>query len=81
MFRGHGTNSEIDGGCLQGIVCPKCGHNEVFRIYASSWFRVDDDGAEDHADVEWDDDSQIHCFECGHNGAIREFRVEHQASV
>ena len=73
MFCDRVMYPQIDGGCLEGIACPKCGHNGGFHIYASSWFRVYADGVEDSSDVEWDDGSPIRCLECSFEGTLREF--------
>ena len=63
--------------CLQGIACPDpaCGQDTTFRIYASAWFDVTDDGTGDYTDVEWDGDSAIICGECGYKWKVSRFRA------
>jgi hypothetical protein len=61
--------------CLEGIKCPACGNEELFRIAATSMFTVTDDGTDDYADVQWDDDSYAECAECLRHGAVKDFKV------
>jgi hypothetical protein len=41
--------------CLQGMRCPKCGHEDSFKIEVIAIVLVTDDGAEDLGNAEWDD--------------------------
>lgn len=62
--------------CLKGVMCPKCGHTERFKIKASVWVEVEDQGTDPMLpgqDIEWEDDSFIDCGECGSVGRISEF--------
>lgn len=68
---GDGTNM----GCLQGIKCPKCGHEDGFGIDATSTFSVSDDGTDDHHDVEWNGTSWVTCDKCQHGGELWEFQA------
>lgn len=61
--------------CLEGISCPKCGQNDLFRIHGSSVFTVIDEGTVSHGDVDWDDDSQALCAVCEHEGPLGTFRT------
>ena len=73
--------SVIDGGFLEGFACPNCGQHQAFSIYASSWFRIYDDGVEDNSDVEWSDDSPVRCLDCSHEGTVKEFRTGERVPV
>ena len=72
-----------DGGipndnCLAGLRCPNpdCGSYEPFVIEATTLFEVTDDGPESQYDIEWGDDSYIHCVMCSRMGVVRDFRIE-----
>jgi len=60
--------------CLNGMKCPECGSEAPFRIAASSWFKVFDDGTDSHEDVEWDEDSCCECWDCHFSGKVADFR-------
>src|SRR5438270_11768666 len=60
--------------CLEGIQCPSCGNDDQFRIRATTLALVTDDGAEDHGDMEWDDDSYAECTHCITSGKLRDFQ-------
>jgi hypothetical protein len=60
--------------CLQGMCCPACGQADRFDIQAQSLFTMVDDGADHHADVEYDDGSYCECPACGHSGIVHDFR-------
>ena len=64
--------------CLRNIACPKCGHERKFSIVASAVFVVTDDGTDEFQNVEWNDDSEIQCGDCGLFGKVRDFRVSEQ---
>lgn len=62
--------------CLKGVMCPKCGSTEAFRIKANVWVEVRDEGTDPmlpKQDIEWEDESFIDCGECGSVGRISEF--------
>jgi DNA-directed RNA polymerase subunit RPC12/RpoP len=61
--------------CLEGIACSKCGNDARLTIAVSTLADVTDDGAETFGDMHWDDASFTECPECGHRGALGEFRV------
>ena len=67
--------------CLAGLRCPDCLQEERLDIEGSSVFKVFDDGTDGHSDVEWDDDSFVHCPECGHDGTLAEFRIDEDADA
>ena len=65
--------------CLQGFRCPECDESDAFRIEARITVFVTDDGTEDECgQYVWDGDSPCQCGDCGHNGTIKDFRVENQ---
>lgn len=59
--------------CLEGIRCPKCKSEGPFQIDARATFKVYDDGAHEHGDVEWSDDSRCVCVDCGREGTVLAF--------
>lgn len=61
--------------CLDGMRCPQCGATEPFRIAVTTWYRVFDDGLDNHGDVEWDDASFCTCEACNHTSTVAEFRA------
>jgi DNA-directed RNA polymerase subunit RPC12/RpoP len=61
--------------CLEGISCPKCGNDSRLIVAVRSLAEVTDDGAETFGDMEWDEGSYAECPECGHQGALGEFRI------
>jgi hypothetical protein len=64
--------------CLQGIRCPKCGHEDSFKIEATVLVLVTDDGTEDLGHSEWDADYYCECDNCHHSGTIKDFQIENQ---
>ena len=64
--------------CLEGIRCPKCGHEDQFGIGGWANFTVNDDGIEEMQDSGWDDDSIIVCASCDHQGTVAEFTISNQ---
>lgn len=63
--------------CLAGVTCPQCGNSELFKIRASVWVEVDDEGTDPmlpKQDIEWDDENLIDCGDCGHVGKLGEFK-------
>jgi hypothetical protein len=62
---------------LEGVRCPKCGHEDSFIIAACVDVLVTDDGTEDHGgDYLWDDDSHCTCSQCNHRGTLADFSTE-----
>lgn len=59
--------------CLEHMRCPNCGATEPFRIVATSWFRIFDDGVDDYGDVEWDAASYCRCEACNYTGIVADF--------
>lgn len=68
-------NSELppNTNCLEGIRCPKCGSYEPFRITVTCTALAYDEGASNPEDIDWDDESDIRCVECGHTGVVADF--------
>jgi hypothetical protein len=67
--------------CLEGVRCPKCGHEDDFHIEAIVRLQVIDSGTEDlGGDHFWDDESDCMCgnWDCDQQGPLREFRIENQ---
>ena len=60
--------------CLENVCCPKCGQEDRFKIAATIFCLVTDDGSDAEGDHEWDDDSPTYCPECGFNGEWKDFR-------
>jgi hypothetical protein len=67
--------------CLEGIKCPACGNEDRFRIAGTAVFTVTDEGAEDHGDIEWDDDSYADCPDCFRHGTLKDFRAQPSSPV
>lgn len=65
--------------CLEGIRCPKCGQEDEFLIYASSWFQFTDDGTGDFGDVEYDNTAPIECRDCGEIAIVADFTAKEGA--
>lgn len=61
---------------LEGIQCPKCKHEDSFKICAAIWCDVTDEGSEVEGDHEWDEESLIHCGSCGHGGTVNQFTAD-----
>lgn len=60
--------------CLEGMRCPNCGSYGPFRIAASIFVIVTDDGTEDEGGgYEWEDTSACICGACDHPGTIALF--------
>ena len=67
-------------GCLEGAECPRCGWLGPFKIAATAWFTVHDDGTEDHEDVEWGDKSRCLCLACSFSARLGRFKAEQEIS-
>lgn len=61
--------------CLEGIRCPKCGHEDAFKIETKVLVLVTDDGAEDFGDSEWDSNHYCECDNCHYSGTIKDFML------
>ncbi|MBC7816369.1 MAG: hypothetical protein IAG10_05700 [Planctomycetaceae bacterium] len=61
--------------CLEGIACPKCGNHHRFKIAVETLAMVTDDGAEAIGDMNWNEESDTHCAECGHHARLKDFRI------
>jgi len=60
--------------CLEGMKCPKCGHEDAFGIACDIVMLVTDEGIYDNiGDYDWDDDAYCECRECGHHGTVKDF--------
>ena len=70
--------------CLEGMKCPKCGHDSKLLVRASSWVALTDDGTDPFDDAldmvaptEWDNDSEMECPECNFSGCVEDFQSPH----
>jgi len=61
--------------CLEGIICPKCGQEDEFKITALITCLVNDDGSEPMGDHEWDDESRCECVSCEFSGKLKDFKA------
>ena len=66
--------------CLKDIACPKCAHDEFFRIAVTGYAFVNDDGFSGVESPNWDDESQIICYDCNHQGTVRDFATPVQTN-
>lgn len=64
--------------CLAGMRCPKCKGKGPYRINASCFAVVHDDGVNETTDHEWSDDSTCLCLDCKNGGVVAQFRIENQ---
>jgi hypothetical protein len=67
--------------CLEGIRCPKCGHEDDFLIRCEVTCLVTDesaDAADNCGGYEWDENSGTTCRDCGHQDILDEFMIENQ---
>ena len=61
--------------CLDGLVCPKCGSFEPFKIEASGYFLVWDEGTDGVPEsTDWSDDSSCVCPKCSFFGTVADLR-------
>jgi hypothetical protein len=71
------TKTSKNINCLEGVKCPKCGQEDLFKIAANVIVEVSDDGTEDHVgDHEWDEQAFCQCCECHHAGKLADFTIE-----
>lgn len=62
--------------CLEGIACPQCEAEGPFVIRVSAMICIHDDGSDnEYGGLDWGDDSEIICRDCGHRGTVAEFRL------
>ena len=62
--------------CLEGMACPKCGHDKSFAIGATVTMLLRDDGTNcDLSGYEWDDNSSCSCRNCEHSGTVKDFKT------
>lgn len=60
--------------CLAKMRCPDCGNYGPFRILASVWVDVLDEGTEDCDGFEWEDDSPCECRNCDYTATVGDFK-------
>jgi hypothetical protein len=71
------TKTSKNTNCLEGVKCPKCGQEDLFKIAASVIGEVCDDGTEDQdGGYEWDQQAFCQCCECDHAGKLADFTIE-----
>lgn len=56
------------------LKCPGCGETVSFRIDCRMTVQIDQEGEKSLGAPDWDEDSEITCTTCGHEGAVSEFR-------
>jgi len=62
--------------CLEGIRCPKCGHEDSFRVEATVLVLVKDQGVtDDLSESQFDADHYCECDNCHHSGTIKDFTL------
>lgn len=66
--------------CLKGMACPRCKSEEPFEIGVETTVQVWDAGAGETGDLQWDEESDCRCVECGHAGRVADFRAGHAGS-
>lgn len=62
--------------CLEGIRCPKCGHEDSFKVEATVLVRVEDQGVtDDLSESQFNADHYCECDNCHHSGTIKDFTL------
>jgi hypothetical protein len=62
--------------CLEGIRCPKCGHEDSFKVEAKVLVLVEDEGVtHDLSPSEFDADHYCECNNCYFSGTIKDFTL------
>ena len=61
---------------LINMRCPNCGSEGPFDIACTVMFTVNDDGYEDHGDLEWNNESYCACIICSNFGTVQDFKVK-----
>jgi hypothetical protein len=69
----HVFNNTENENCLVGFRCPKCKSKGPFRLVATCWALVSDDGVEDTTEHEWGDDAACICAHCKHDAQVKDF--------
>lgn len=64
--------------CLEGIRCPKCLHEDGFKISGWCVFDVTDECSSADGDHEWDSESNCTCNECEYSADFSRFYVADQ---
>lgn len=65
--------SDENTNCLAGWKCPNCGNEHEFDITVTTKMRFTDEGAGDHEDTTYTDDSPAVCGACNHEGTVALF--------
>ena len=70
----------IFGDLLEGMACPRCGHEGDFRVNANVWLDVTNDGsvpseANHRGDHEWEGDAITECPKCDYIGRWHQFEI------
>jgi hypothetical protein len=60
--------------CLEGMACPKCGHDERLCISCTTMAAFMDDGVDDTTDYEFTDTSYCECSQCKYSATVADFR-------
>lgn len=61
--------------CLQGVMCPQCGHTTDFHIVVEASVLMTDEGHDNNPhDTEWNENSGITCPRCRFQDIVDEFR-------
>ena len=55
--------------CLAGKRCPRCGNEDAFNIVAIAIVCLTDGGTDFPSSIEWDEDAQAECCNCGYSTA------------
>ena len=61
---------------LKNMRCPNCGFEGPFYITCNVMFTVNDDGCENHGELEWEDDNACICGQCGHYKTVADFTIK-----
>lgn len=64
--------------CLEGVKCPKCGHEDRFIINAHVTCVVMDNGSEVTGNHYWDETHSCCCGSCDYAATLKEFQIENQ---
>ena len=65
--------------CLDGMKCPCCGGQGLFRLVAAGWTLVHNDGTDSAGDLGWTDGSPLRCVGCGYSGKVGDCKVGSKA--
>jgi hypothetical protein len=66
--------------CLKGMRCPnpECKSYGPFKISATSFVTVHDDGTDEPGDFDWDSESYCKCIKCDEFGRVSDFNFDNQ---